>query len=120
MRLAGRSNQRLTARSLKGLLDELRGNPSDEIVPAAKRAWMVRGTNVDGYNLVPDWLADGFVSFSASQLGNLDPGISYDELQQAVETAYQHKSYAYRGQRLEELDRFIRRMQRRRPGASPR
>ena len=35
---------------------------------------------------------------------------SYDELKQAVETAYQHKSYAYRGQRLEELDRFIRRM----------
>ena len=28
----------------------------------------------------------------------------------AVETAYQHKSYAYRGQRLEELDRFLRRM----------
>ena len=27
-----------------------------------------------------------------------------------METAYQHKSYAYRGQRLEELDRFIRRM----------
>jgi 5-methylcytosine-specific restriction enzyme B len=27
-----------------------------------------------------------------------------------VEAAYQHKSYAYRGQRLEELDRFIRRM----------
>ena len=35
---------------------------------------------------------------------------SYDELKQTVETAYQHKSYAYRGQRLEELDRFIRRM----------
>jgi 5-methylcytosine-specific restriction protein B len=27
-----------------------------------------------------------------------------------VEAAYQHKSYAYRGQRLEELDRFLRRM----------
>ena len=27
-----------------------------------------------------------------------------------METAYQHKSYAYRGQRLEELDRFMRRM----------
>ena len=71
---------------------------------------MVRGTNVDGYNLVPDWLRLEFVSLSASQLGNLDPYPSYDELKQAVETAYQHKSYAYRGQRLEELDRFIRRM----------
>ena len=40
----------------------------------------------------------------------LDPGADYDELRQAVETAYQHKSYAYRGQRLEEFDRFLRRM----------
>jgi len=30
--------------------------------------------------------------------------------QEQVEAAYQHKSYAYRGQRLEEFDRFIRRM----------
>ncbi len=27
-----------------------------------------------------------------------------------METGYQHKSYAYRGQRLEEFDRFLRRM----------
>ena len=71
---------------------------------------MVRGSNVDGYNLVPDWLRDGFVSLSASQLGGLDPGADYDELRQAVEAGYQHKSYAYRGQRLEEFDRFLRRM----------
>ena len=73
---------------------------------------MIRGSNVDGYNLVPDWLRDGFVSLSASQLGNLDPGADYDELKRAVETGYQHKSYAYRGQRLEEFDRFLRRMRR--------
>jgi 5-methylcytosine-specific restriction protein B len=71
---------------------------------------MVRGSNVDGYNLVPDWLRDGFVSLSASQLARLSPDVSYDELRDAVETGYQHKSYAYRGQRLEELDRFLRRM----------
>jgi len=71
---------------------------------------MVRGSNVDGYNLVPDWLRDGFVSLSASQLGSLNPGADYDELRQAVEAGYQHKSYAYRGQRLEEFDRFLRRM----------
>ncbi len=50
------------------------------------------------------------MSLSASQLGNVNPGIGYDELKQAVETGYQHKSYAYRGQRLEEFDRFLRRM----------
>ena len=71
---------------------------------------MVRGTSVDGFNLVPEWLSENFVSLSASQLGSPDPGVAYDDLKQAVETAYQHKSYAYRGQRLEELDRFMRRM----------
>ena len=101
-------SQRLTADSLKELLE---ARADEEEAPApAKRAWMVRGSNVDGYNLVPDWLRDGFVSLSASQLGKVDPGIGYEELKQTVETGYQHKSYAYRGQRLEEFDRFLRRM----------
>jgi hypothetical protein len=38
------------------------------------------------------------------------PCFHRQSLKEAVETAYQHKSYAYRGQRLEELDRIIRRM----------
>ena len=50
-----------------------------------------------------------FRSVPRSSLTSI-PASSYDELRQAVETAYQHKSYAYRGQRLEELDRFLRRM----------
>jgi 5-methylcytosine-specific restriction protein B len=102
--------QRLTAEALKELLVEREDEADDEAPAPAKRAWMVRGTSVDGFNLVPEWLSENFVSLSASQLGALDPGVDYDELKQAVETAYQHKSYAYRGQRLEELDRFIRRI----------
>jgi 5-methylcytosine-specific restriction protein B len=105
-------HQRLTANALKELL-EARHETEADIVAPVRRAWMVRGTNVDGYNLVPDWLRQGFTSLSASQLANLDAYPTYESLKQAVETAYQHKSYAYRGQRLEELDRFIRRM---RPG----
>ncbi|MGH9205040.1 MAG: hypothetical protein ACRD1G_00520, partial [Acidimicrobiales bacterium] len=106
----GRAAQghRLTADSLKELLDARAGE--DEVPAPARRAWMVRGSNVDGYNLVPEWLRDGFVSLSASQLGSVGPGADYEELKRAVETGYQHKSYAYRGQRLEEFDRFLRRM----------
>src|SRR5207248_6661472 len=92
--------QRLTADALKELLDARPPEPPT----SAKRAWMVRGTSVDGFNLVPEWLREGFVSLSASQISSLDPSADYDELKQAIETAYQHKSYAYRGQRLEELD----------------
>ena len=110
----GRASQdsRLTAESLKELLAERADEDEQDAPTSAKRAWMIRGSNVDGYNLVHDWLRDGFVSLSASQLGNLDPGADYDELKRAVETGYQHKSYAYRGQRLEEFDRFLRRMRR--------
>jgi 5-methylcytosine-specific restriction protein B len=103
-------DQRLTAESLKELLAARAAADAPDTRVTAKRAWMVRGSNVDGYNLVPEWLQDGFVSLSASQLGALDLGADYDELKQAVEAGYQHKSYAYRGQRLEEFDRFLRRM----------
>src|SRR5260370_41864565 len=105
-----RKAQRLTASALKELLSA-RAQEADEETPLpVSRAWMVRGSSVDGYNLVPDWLREGFVSLSASQLAHLDSDPDYEELRQAVETAYQHKSYAYRGQRLEEFDRFLRRM----------
>ena len=103
-------DQRLTAESLKELLAARAAEDAPDTRATAKRAWMVRGSNVDGYNLVPEWLQDGFVSLSASQLGAVDPGADYDELRRAVEIGYQHKSYAYRGQRLEEFDRFLRRM----------
>jgi 5-methylcytosine-specific restriction protein B len=104
-------SQRLTAQTLRELLDARRESDA-ETAGSSRRAWMVRGTNVDGYNLVPDWLRVGVISLSVSQLGDeaLFPSESYDALKQAVEIAYQHKSYAYRGQRLEEVDRFIRRM----------
>jgi 5-methylcytosine-specific restriction protein B len=101
--------QRLTADALKDLLDARRESEVEAAAPA-RRAWMVRGTSVDGVNLVPEWLAEGFVSLSALQLGAVDADASYEQLKQQVDAAYQHKSYAYRGQRLEELDRFIRQM----------
>jgi 5-methylcytosine-specific restriction enzyme B len=105
-------DSRLNADALKELLTTREDEDKADVRSSAKRAWMVRGSNVEGFNLVSDWLRDGFVSLSASQLGRLDPDASYDELKWAIETGYQHKSYAYRGQRLEEFDRFLRRMHR--------
>lgn len=102
--------QRLTADALKDLLD---ARPLMDVYKGhipAKRAWMVRGSSVDGYNLVPEWLREGFVSLSASQLAKIDPDATGEELRHAVDEGYQHKSYAYREQRLTEFDRFLRRM----------
>ena len=81
--------------------------------PPQKRAWMIRGSSVDGYNLVPQWRRESFISLSASQLARVTPDASYEDLRRAVDEGYQHKSYAYREQRLAEFDRFLRRM---RPG----
>ena len=61
----------------EGMLTE-RAAEDEAETQHSERAWMVRGSNVDGYNLVPDWLHDGFVSLSASQLGGLDPGRDYE------------------------------------------
>jgi len=105
--------QRLTATHLKELLRARAEETREEAPAPAKRAWMVRGSSVDGYNLVPEWLREGFVSLSASQLARVAPDAPYEELRQAVDEGYQHKSYAYREQRLAEFDRFIRRI---RPG----
>jgi 5-methylcytosine-specific restriction protein B len=103
-------DQRLTANALKEVLEERRASEPEIVMTAARRAWMVRGANVDGRNLVPHWLDVGRVSLSASQLDDVGPRPRFEELKEAVEAAYQHKSYAYRGQRLSELDLFIRRM----------
>jgi 5-methylcytosine-specific restriction enzyme B len=111
---AGRASQdqRLTALALRELREaRLEEDPDGDSPAAARRAWMVRGSSVDGYNLVPEWLRDGFVSLSASQLAPLDSDVPGEVLRRAVDRGYEHKSYAYREQRVAEFDRFLRRMQ---------
>jgi 5-methylcytosine-specific restriction protein B len=103
--------QRLTAAALKDLLAAETEQHRADAPPAARRAWMVRGSNVEGYDLVPEWLDGGFVSLSASQLAGIDVNASQEDIERAVEKDYEHKSYAYRSQRLEEFDRFLRKMQ---------
>jgi 5-methylcytosine-specific restriction protein B len=103
-------DQRLTADTLQDLLSSGIGDEVDTL-DSAPKAWMVRGSNVDGYNLVPEWLKGGYVSLNSAQLGPVDPDVSFEELRRLVDARYEHKSYAYRAQRLEEFDRFLRRMQ---------
>ncbi|MHB1430531.1 MAG: McrB family protein [Streptosporangiaceae bacterium] len=103
--------QRLAADALREMFSA-ESAPDMAVDAATRRAWMVRGSNVEGYNLIDEWLGGGFVSLSASQLAGLDAESSYDELRHAVDAGYQHKSYAYRSQRLEEFDRFLRTMRR--------
>ncbi|MEV4810067.1 AAA family ATPase [Micromonospora avicenniae] len=102
--------QRITADFLRERLAEAEA-VSPEV--AARRAWLVRGSNVDGVDLVPEWLAHGRVSLAASQLPELDEEIEPQRLQQIVEEEYRHKSYSVREKLLGNFNAFLRKM---RPG----
>jgi 5-methylcytosine-specific restriction enzyme B len=76
----------------------------------ARRAWLVRGSSVNGHNLVPTWLADGFVSLAASTLHPVDAGIDQAALKEAVDVDYSHRSYAARKEKVNEFHAFLTRM----------
>lgn len=101
-------DQRITA---DGLREQLAGLEADtEIEPPIRRAWLVRGSSVDGRDLVHVWLLKGSVSLAAATLRPLEPPVPLDELKAAVEQDYQHKSYAVREGKITEFDAFCNRM----------
>lgn len=105
-----RQEDRLTADVLRELLSEL---PGPGAGPAGPRAWLVRGSSVDGRDLVPVWLHRSSASLAASSLREIRLPVGRDDLKAIVEDDYQHKSYAVREAKLAEFDAFCNRM---RPG----
>ena len=96
--------QRLTAHDLRAMLAEIDGEERE------RRAWMVRGSNVNGHNLVPAWLAKGSVSIPASQLRALPLPVTRPELVAIVDEDYSQKSYTTRTEKVSEIDTFVNRM----------
>lgn len=78
---------------------------------AGRRAWLVRGSSVNGSNLVPIWLEEGLVSLAASALRPVEPGLDRAEIKAIVDEDYQHKSYAARKEKTGEFHAFLSRMQ---------
>lgn len=78
-----------------------------------RRAWLVRGSSVLGVNVVPDWLADGFVSLAASQLRQPQPGVSAEDLEAIAKEDYAHLKHQELRAKVEEIVAFVTRM---RPG----
>ncbi|MET8676548.1 AAA family ATPase [Streptomyces sp. NPDC004647] len=76
-----------------------------------ERAWLVRGANVQGKDLVPTWLSEGFCSLAASRLGEVGEGATKDELKSLVHERYQHLSYNAQSLKIDELHAFLSRMQ---------
>lgn len=96
--------QRLTAYELVQLLDGESGE-----VP--RRAWLIRGGNVNGKNLIPDWLSLGWCSIAASQIRPLDLPLTRRQIAEIVETDYAQKSYNTRNEKVTEVDLFLNRVQ---------
>lgn len=103
--------QRMTAADIEQRLAELGDVEPDKA--AIRRAWLVRGSSVDGRDLVTVWLQKSTASLAASNLRQISPPLPRDELKTFVEQDYQHKSYAVRESKLAEFDAFCNRM---RPG----
>lgn len=93
--------QRLTADDLLSLME-----PDAEPV---QRAWLVRGSSVQGKNLVPQWIAEGWCSVPATQVRHLDLPLDRAGIVTVVEEDYSGKSYNQRNQKVTELDGFINR-----------
>jgi 5-methylcytosine-specific restriction protein B len=83
----------------------------DVLTPLPKRAWLVRGSSVDGHDLIPRWRQGGFASLRASKLREVEPGIGRPELKAIVDDDYSQTSYAAKAARLDEFHAFLSRMQ---------
>ncbi|MFE6908559.1 DUF4357 domain-containing protein [Streptomyces erythrochromogenes] len=77
------------------------------------RPWLVRGSNVTGFDLVQRlWLPEGRVTLAASRLRQgLRQGVSKDVLRTAVEEDYESTAtYGQKQQLVEDLHAFLSRM----------
>jgi 5-methylcytosine-specific restriction protein B len=77
------SGDRIPAADLARLVDE---PPPDTI---RRRAWLIRGSSVQGTNLVPLWLEEGICSLPATRLRHdLKPGATRNQVGAAVDEDY--------------------------------
>ncbi len=77
----------------------------------AHRAWIVRGERAYGTNLVPRWLEEGFVSMSHADEGEMQPGMSVNEIIDQSSRFYADKSRAQLTGGATSARRFVSEMQ---------
>jgi len=73
-------DHRLTAADLRDMLEL--GDKGQQ------RGWLVRGANVHGQNVVPDWLANGYCSIAAPELDEIPGGSSRQEIRNLVDEEF--------------------------------
>lgn len=97
------STRRIPAPDLRIFVDS-----AEEI---GRRAWLVRGANVQGENLLRTlWLPHGVCSLPASRLPELPAGVSREQVKASVDQGYGHASAAERAKLASEYHAFLTRM----------
>lgn len=102
------------------LFERTFGDPVAE-VPPSRRAWLIRGSNVDGEDLVPWWLQEGLISLAAAHLPRLTSDgltsnsvtaadVTAETIRELVNEAYRHKTYSLREKLAGQFDAFVRGM----------
>jgi 5-methylcytosine-specific restriction enzyme B len=83
----------------------------DTVEGAARRAWLIRGSSVQGTNLVRAlWLPQGVCSLPASRLRELPPGAPQDLVRAAVDSDYAYATVQQRARMTAEYYAFLSRM----------
>lgn len=78
--------------------------------PAQRRAWLVRGSSVQGVNVVHDWLTHEYCSLAAAQLREIAHDISPDELRAVAAEDYAHLSQHEQKAKVGEILAFATKM----------
>lgn len=97
--------QHVRAGDLRAYLEE-----KGVLAVAPRRAWLVRGSAVDGVDLIPEWIREGFTSLRAAKLREVDAGVTRSELKEIVDEDYSQTSYAAKAAKLDEFHTFLSRM----------
>lgn len=79
--------------------------------PAPRRAWLVKGSAVDGRDLTESWRHDGYVSIRAGKLRWVEPGISRQDLKSIVEDDFSQSAYSAKAAKVDDFHNFLTRME---------
>jgi 5-methylcytosine-specific restriction enzyme B len=74
------------------------------------RAWLVRGANVGGVNVLPKWFQSGFCSIAWAELPDIQPGTPKIEIAKLVKAALPEAHIVSQGLSVGVLDRFVNEM----------
>jgi len=83
----------------------------DDTAGPALRGWLVRGANVHGRNLVPDWVAHGYCSIAYPELPEVPAGATRSQLDAILAESLPDLTARQRALHVGVLDRFLNQMQ---------